>query len=255
MIIFDGFKAKYSFEQPPKRLISLVPSYTELLFELGLGDRVVGATDWCIEPEAALKSIPKVGGTKNPSIKLIGELDPDLVLMNQEENRKIDVERLEDRGLSVWLSNPSSVHEAMKLVTDCAEKFQLSDPSVLAQVERLNALKPRVTRKRAACFIWKDPWMAVGSETYISDVIRFCGGENVVETPRYPKLGKDEIQQLAPELVLLPSEPYEFSVKEKEEVLSWGVPEVHLVDGSLLSWHGFRLLTAYEKIGALFENG
>lgn len=247
-----------------RRIVSLVPSLTEALFALALGDRVVGVTDWCVHPAAAVTPLPKVGGTKNPSISRILELRPDLVIANHEENRQRDVERLEAAGLQVWVTYPRTVRDALALL--CA----LADLGAPARVrdELLASTRDAIESAEAAlpsdplrvfCPIWKKPWMAVGADTFADDLLRLCGGHNVFgdrRERRYPIVETEEIVAAAPEVILLPDEPYAFTPRDVAELSELDVPavraqRVHLLDGTLISWYGPRTRNAIQLISRL----
>jgi ABC-type Fe3+-hydroxamate transport system substrate-binding protein len=253
-------------ESPARRIVSLVPSLTEALFALGLGDRLVAVTDWCVHPAAAVAALPKVGGTKNPSLDRILELEPDLVVANQEENRRRDVERLTARGIPVWLTYPRTVRGAVTLLGELAG---LGAPAarvdaVLRPIERAveDAERRRPRRpKRFFCPIWKKPWMAVGSDTYADDLLRLCGGENVFAhhgDRRYPLVEPHEIVAASPEVVLLPDEPYAFGPRDVAELAALELPaaasgRIHLIDGTLVSWYGPRIGCAIETLRPLLS--
>ena len=248
-----------------RRIVSLVPSLTEALFALGLGERLVAVTDWCVHPAEAVDALPKVGGTKNPSLDRILELEPDLVIANQEENRQRDVERLMARGIAVWVTYPRTVRDAVGLLGELAE---LGAPpecvdAVLRPIERAvdeaeAQRPPRPTR--FFCPIWKKPWMAVGRDTYADDLLRLCGGENVFADRaerRYPLVETEDIVAAAPEVILLPDEPYAFGPRDAAELAALDTPaagRIHLVDGTLLSWYGPRIGRAIETIRPLLAN-
>jgi ABC-type Fe3+-hydroxamate transport system substrate-binding protein len=251
-----------------RRIVSLVPSLTEALFALGLGPRVVGVTDWCVHPADAVAGLPKVGGTKNPALARVLELRPDLVLANREENRERDVARLREAGVDVWVTYPRTVAEALALLREVAA---LGAPeavasALLAEVEeafagaRAAAARPPT---RVFCPIWKRPWMAVGADTYAHDLLTLCGGENVFaarDERRYPIVEEAEIVAAAPEVVLLPDEPYAFGPHDVEELAALAIPaagsgRIHCVDGTLISWYGPRTGRALREIGALLAPG
>jgi ABC-type Fe3+-hydroxamate transport system substrate-binding protein len=249
-----------------RRIVSLVPSLSEALFALGLGDRLVGVTDWCVHPRALVAPLPKVGGTKNPSLARIAELAPDLVLANREENRRRDVEALEARGIDVWVTHPRTVEEASALLRELAE---LGAPAaaaaqVLRPIEQALAAAAQradAPRVRVFCPIWKNPWMAVGGDTYADDLLRVCGGANVFsDRPerRYPILTLEEIVAASPEVILLPDEPYAFGPRDLAELAQLPLPaartgRIHLIDGTLVSWYGPRIANAIAGIGALLR--
>jgi len=245
----------------PGRIVSLVPSLTEALFALGLGPRVVGVTEWCVHPAEAVAALPKVGGTKNPDLASIRALTPDLVIANQEENKRQDVERLEALGIPVWLTYPRTVADGAALLRELAEAAGASDAlgRIVEPVEqalaRAAARRPR-RRVRVFCPIWKAPWMAVGGDTYAHDLLALCGGENVFaerSDRRYPIVRDEEIVAAAPEVVLLPDEPYSFGPADVAAIARLPIPaarsaRIHCIDGTLVSWYGPRIVRAIETL-------
>jgi len=251
-------------ERLPQRIVSLVPSLTEALFALDLGDRVVGVTDWCVHPAAAVAALPKLGGTKNPDLAAIQALRPELVIANQEENTRRDVERLEAAGLRVWVTRPRSVGEAVALLRELAELGgrAAARARVVEPIEAAVAAARRERPTRATrffCPIWKQPWMAVGADTYADDLLRLCGGQNVFaerRERRYPIVRADEILAAQPEVVLLPDEPYAFGPRDRDELARLALPaarsgRIHLIDGTLVSWYGPRIGRAIETLRCL----
>jgi ABC-type Fe3+-hydroxamate transport system substrate-binding protein len=247
-----------------RRIVSLVPSLSEALFALGLGERVVGVTDWCVHPAREVAALPKVGGTKHPSLERIAELAPELVIANREENRQRDVEALIARGFDVWVTYPRSVAEAAALLRELAALGAPDEAAVavLAPIERALASVAQIATRpptRVFCPIWKNPWMAIGGDTYADDLLRVCGGRNVfADRPerRYPIVQLAEIEAAAPEVILLPDEPYAFGVREREELARLDLPaartgRIHLIDGTLVSWYGPRIAQAIARIAAL----
>jgi ABC-type Fe3+-hydroxamate transport system substrate-binding protein len=248
----------------PRRIVSLVPSLTEALFALGLGERVVGVTDWCVHPAEAVAELPKLGGTKNPARERILELRPDLVIANREENTKRDVEFLRGAGLSVWVTDPRSVADAAALLRELAA-LGASDEALHTLVEPIEAGLRRAGQRAAAyrarvfCPIWKRPWMAVGRDTYANDLLRVCGGDNVFADRterRYPIVEDAEIAAAAPEVILLPDEPYAFGARDAAELARLELPaarsgRIHCVDGTLVSWYGPRTGRAIQVLTSL----
>jgi ABC-type hemin transport system substrate-binding protein len=244
-------------EAPPRRIVSLVPSLTEALFALGLGERVVGVTEWCVHPAEAVAKLPKLGGTKNPDLAGLLALAPDLVIANQEENRRRDVERLEAAGVHVWLTYPRTVAEGARLLVELAE-LGASPEARRDVVEPVLAALAEAERQRPAegvpvfCPIWRDPWLAVGADTYAHDLLTLCGGRNVCAEPgrrRYPRVTLDEVAAAAPEVVLLPDEPYAFGAADVAELRRLPLPaarngRIHLIDGTWVSWYGPRIARA-----------
>jgi ABC-type Fe3+-hydroxamate transport system substrate-binding protein len=231
---------------PPRRVVSLVPSLTETLFDLALGHTLVGRTDYCIYPQDKVMSVPSVGGTKNPDIARILALNPDLVMANKEENRKEDVEALRTAGVTVWLTFPKTVQDALNLMWDIMNAFEntLMVPRVRLieyTYDRLNTMaETREVTQALPVFvpIWLDPLMTINADTYVHDVLRVCGGTNVFadrerlyplsadlgqtspypagdsrllgRDTRYPRVTWEEVIARDPHVILLPSEPFAF---------------------------------------------
>ena len=226
----------------PKRIVSLVPSQTELLFDFGLGERVVGITKFCVHPQEWFKSKTRIGGTKKLNFEAISALNPDLIIANKEENNRGDVERLE--GLfPVWVSDINDLESSIKMIDDVGV-ITNSDSSKLITNIRIGFedLKTVVPARKTLYLIWKGPYMAAGSDTFIHHMMECCGFENLVNQARYPELSEEMIRQLNPDLVLLSSEPFPFNEKHIEELHTL-LPnaEIKLVDGEMFSWYGSRL--------------
>ena len=248
----------------PRRIVSLVPSLTEALFALGLGECVVGVTDWCVHPADAVASVPKLGGTKNPNLSAIVALRPELVIANQEENRRRDVERLREAGIAVWVTYPRTVREAAVLLREIASLGATAEAlrKVVEPVEAAldAALAARDgPAQRVFCPIWRDPWMSVGPDTYAHDLLTLCGGENIFaghKGRRYPRVRLSEVAAAAPEVVLLPDEPYAFGPVDAAEMARLDIPaahegRIHLIDGTWVSWYGPRIRGALEGLRVL----
>ena len=247
-----------------RRIVSLVPSLTEALFALELSDRIVGVTDWCVHPADGVADLPRVGGTKNPSLSRVLELRPDLVLANHEENRRQDIEKLEAAGVPVWVTYPRSVREAVDLLAELAT-LGAPERSLRDVVEPARAAWQAAevalpeTPTPVFCPIWKRPWMAVGADTYADDLLRLCGGRNVFgerRERRYPIVEIEEIVAAAPEVILLPDEPYAFGPRDVAELSELAVPaarsgRIHPLDGTLVSWYGPRIAQAIRTLSAL----
>jgi ABC-type Fe3+-hydroxamate transport system substrate-binding protein len=250
--------------QSPQRIVSLVPSLTEALFVLGLGGRVVGVTEWCVHPADRVAALPKVGGTKNPDLAAIRALAPDLVIANREENRRRDVEELEAAGLRVWVTYPRTVAEGAALLAEIAELGAAAEARarvvapVLAAVAEAKAARPE-RGVAVFCPIWREPWMSVGADTYAHDLLTLCGGRNVFAghgDRRYPRVTLDEIVAAAPEVVLLPDEPYAFGASDEAELRRLPLPaarsgRIHRIDGTWVSWYGPRIRPAIRALRGL----
>ena len=227
---------------PARRVVSLVPSLTEAVARSAAG-LLVGATDWCTHPSDL--AVTRVRGTKNPERAAIIALAPDLVLANREENRKLDVVRLRDAGLAVWVTVIESLPDAMasmrRLLTG---PLDLDAPAWLAAAEQAWAEPAPRPARRVAVPIWRDPWMVVGARTFTGDVLARLGLDNVfgASPDRYPHVEAEQIRTAAPDLVLLPDEPYPFSAGDGPE--EFPAQRVVLLSGRLLTWYGPTLATA-----------
>ncbi|RIK99930.1 MAG: ABC transporter substrate-binding protein [Proteobacteria bacterium] len=257
-----------SLPRAPARIVSLVPSLTESLFALGLGARVVGVTDWCVHPADEVESLPKVGGTKDADVAAIAALAPDLVIANHEENTRRVVEKLDAAGLAVWVTYPRTVREGAVLLRELAA-LGATREAVAAVVEPVEAAIAEAERSlpahrtRVFCPIWRDPWMSVGRDTYVHSLLELCGGDNVTADRgdrRYPLVTLDDVVVAAPEVILLPDEPYAFGPADVAELGRLGVPaardgRIHCVDGTWVSWYGPRIRTALVRIRSLLDPG
>lgn len=235
---------------PPRRVVSLVPSLTEAIAE-SAPDILVGATDWCTHP--ADLDVPRVRGTKNPNLRAIADLSPDLVVANKEENREFDVRRLRERDVPVWVTDITDVGTALtsmrRLFTDALRREL---PSWLLQAEELWGTAEPAPRGSVIVPIWRDPWMAVGPRTYTTDLLARLGwsnplaGDDADPEDRYPHVDLEQIDRPDVDLVLLPDEPYEFTAEDGPEAFSQ-VP-TRLVSGRLLTWYGPAMVEAHEAL-------
>jgi ABC-type Fe3+-hydroxamate transport system substrate-binding protein len=243
--------------EKPQRIVSLVPSQTELLFDLGLDERVVGLTWFCIHPEEAVKSKTKIGGTKNLKLDKIRALKPDLIIANKEENERGQVEALAAE-FPVWTSDIATVDDACEMIrrvgeiTGTQEKGQEVASRIINGFSALQAASPL----RTLYLIWREPYMSVGSDTFIHHTLDRIGLVNVcADRTRYPELTAEEIKALTPDMILLSSEPYPFAEKHIRE-LEAIVPQadIRLVDGEMFSWYGSRLLKAADYLDAFINS-
>jgi ABC-type Fe3+-hydroxamate transport system substrate-binding protein len=244
-----------SFSRPPARIVSLVPSDSYTLLRLGCGERLVGRTEYCVEPAGEVAALPTVGGTKDADVECIADLRPDLVVANQEENRRVDIERLEQLGLPVLLSFPRTVQQGLTHTERLVQLLGEARSEALAalevgrqQVERLS----RTERVPIDTFvpIWMDPLMTANGATFLSDVVELVGGRNVFAArqrryplsadlgrraplppeqvserdTRYPRVTFAEVTERQPALVLLPDEPHEFSDADAEVFRGLAIP-------------------------------
>lgn len=229
-----------------RSVVSLVPSLTEAI-AVSRPELLVGATDWCSQP--ADLAVPRVRGTKNPDLRRIAELAPELVICNQEENRELDVRRLRESGIAVWVTRIETLAEAFESLTRLfVEVLGGGRPDWLAAAERSWAAPPRLPPLRAVTPIWRDPWMVVGAGTFTGDVLARLGLRNPFATAadRYPRLELAEILAARPDVVLLPDEPYVFTATDGPEAFE-GL-RTELVSGRLLTWYGPSLVTARAEL-------
>ncbi len=235
----------------PRRLVSLVPSLTETLFELGAGADVVGATKFCVHPREGMEHVTRIGGTKDPKIERILALKPTLVFANEEENRLEDVERLRAAGVPVHVTFPRTVAQVGPMILGlgsalgCPREAQvLADRVVAAQGQAAAAAPSRGSR--FLVLVWRGPWMAASADTFLSDLLETAGGVNVVAgggASRYPEVSLEQITAWDPDVVVLPSEPYPFQPPHADELVRGArIRGARFVfcDGELLTWHGAR---------------
>jgi len=250
----DQMGRQISIPYPPQRIISLVPSQTELLFDLGLDIEIIGITKFCIHPREKFKRSTKIGGTKMLDLLKIRELKPDLIIGNKEENDRTQIEHLM-KEFPVWMSDIHVLPEAIDMIkqigelTGRSEKANVIADDINKQFLNLNKKQKLV---RTAYFIWKDPYMLAGKQTFIDDMLNRAGYENVISDNRYPVINADKLKDLKPELIFLSSEPYPFKDEHVKEVQSI-CPDarVAIVDGEMFSWYGSRLLLSPAYLGTL----
>lgn len=249
MLVTDMMHRRLTVPECPGRIVSVVPSQTELLYSLGLDEEVIAITKFCIHPDQWFRSKQRIGGTKKLHLQQILDLNPDLILANKEENTQAEIEWLAER-VPVWISDIRTLPDALEMIRSVG--------ALVCRAEQANALAARIAasfanipvsneqdkRERVAYFIWRDPWMAAGNDTFIDEMLRAGGWENAFASlSRYPELCAADIRNAQPDRVFLSSEPYPFKEKHIAE-LQEIVPEarITLVDGELFSWYGSRLL-------------
>lgn len=238
---------------PPQRIVSLVPSQTELLAALGLSHRVVGITKFCVHPEEWLSSKFIIGGTKNFRFDVIDDVCPDLIIGNKEENYKEGILELKAK-YPVWMSDITTLEHALDMIASVGQltACDLQAAKIVESVtESFAGLKKRSPYK-VLYMIWRNPWMATGSGTFIDDMLQRIGLCNAVDVARYPVLSSEDIFRLDPDYILLSSEPYPFSEKHFREVQAIAPrAKIMLVDGEMFSWYGSRLQFACDYFNRL----
>jgi len=250
----------YTFQLPkvPKRIISLVPSQTELLYDLGLDEEVIGITKFCVHPDHWFKSKMRIGGTKNLDLVKIQQAKPDLIIANKEENNKEDIEFLR-QYFPVWTSQVSDFPQALDMVEQIGfitqrqeEAFQLTRKIDDARMAYMDfRLQQNFNALKVVYLIWKDPFMTIGSDTYIHEMLRIAGFTNVFsDQTRYPIVSLDQIKEYEPDYIFLSSEPYPF----KEQHLSlFDFSKAVIVDGEAFSWYGSRMLSSFSYFCRLIQ--
>lgn len=246
MIFTDQIGHQIKLKETPKRIVSVVPSQTELLFDLGLENEVVGITKFCIHPKVWFETKTRIGGTKTLNIEKIKQLKPDLIIANKEENTKKQIEELQQL-FSVWTSNISNLSESLKMVKQVGliTNTEKKSVEIITKIEEdfayLSSLKKQ--SKPVLYFIWANPYMSVGKNTFINDMLIRAGFSNALETTEnYPVLSEKQIRSINPSLILLSSEPYPFKEKHLTGFKNLcPSANVILVDGEMFSWFGSRL--------------
>ena len=230
---------------PPKRIISLVPSQTELLGHLGLDQEVVGITKFCLHPDSWRKSKAVIGGTKYFNFDVIHSLRPDLIIGNKEENYQEGIEKL-GAHYPVWLSDVTTLKQALGMIQGIAELTgkEVEGINLINELRKsLSEINP-FSGQRVLYLIWRDPWMVAASGTFIHEMLAHAGFKNCLSNrERYPKLTSEDLGRISPDVIFLSSEPYPFKEKHINEIRSLCPnAKVVLVDGEMFSWYGSRLL-------------
>jgi ABC-type Fe3+-hydroxamate transport system substrate-binding protein len=262
MTFTDQLNRRIEFNFPPKKIVSLVPSQSELLWDLNLKDELIGITKFCIHPEEMFTSVKRIGGTKTVKINEIKKLNPDLIIANKEENQQEQIEEL-CTLFPVYISNIYDVSDALQmieqvgLITNREKKSKQIIYSISEKYAEFKTQNLKIEiQKKAAYLIWKKPYMAAGSNTFINSILQNCGFVNVFEgdNNRYPEINIEDLKVQNPDLVFLSSEPYPFKEKHIQE-LQAHLPQtkILLVDGEMFSWYGSRLLYAFDYFKSLLK--
>ncbi len=252
----DHINHSILLESLPKRIISLVPSQTELLCDLGLEENLVGVTKFCIHPKHLKREKTIVGGTKSFNFDTIDKLKPDLIIANKEENYKEGVEYLQ-KHYPVWTSDIYTIADTLNMISKIGnmcgveQKATLLNEQIISLVDQLKSIQPNAYKK-ATYLIWKDPIMVAGTNNFINEMLHLAGYHNVFNTisySRYPEVTIEQLKEESPEVILLSSEPFPF--KEKHiEAFQKQLPntQIKLVDGEIYSWYGSRLVYSLKQI-------
>ncbi|HEY2583779.1 MAG TPA: helical backbone metal receptor [Mucilaginibacter sp.] len=255
-VYYDQLNREIDLPSTPKRIISVVPSQTELLFFLGLNEEVIGITKFCIHPADKFKATAKVGGTKTLNINKIKALNPDLIIANKEENELSQIEEL-TALLPVWISDINNLTDALSMIEKVGELVgREAQANTLSQaiMREFDSHKVKPLNLAAAYFIWRKPYMIVGKNTFIDSMLQKCGLTNAFDLERYPEVYPGMITDANPNVIFLSSEPYPFKERHITEFKTL-LPDaiIKLVDGEIFSWYGSRLLLApayFEKLAS-----
>lgn len=229
--------------KPPERIISLVPSQTELLVDLGLEEKIVGITKFCVHPTDLKKTKTIVGGTKNYRFELIDSLKPDLIIGNKEENDREGIERLAS-SYPVWMSDICTLEDSLRMISDVGMLTETSSKAAQLVKEIQDSFSVQISFKGTCVYlIWENPLLVAGKNTFIDSMLRMAGFENLIQHARYPELSKEQLVCLSPDFLLLSSEPFPFKEKHLDSFQKL-LPKSKLIlaDGELFSWYGSRLL-------------
>ena len=262
MLINDQIETVHDFTEIPNRIISLVPSQTELLYDLGLNEKMVGITKFCVHPKQLLSTKKIVGGTKKVNFEKIRALQPDIIICNKEENTLEMVEQL-SKICKVWVTNIITIEDNFRMISDFGEIFDCKEMAqilnnklnfALSDFKNFIANKPSYT---VSYFIWKNPYMVAGSSNFINELLKlnkFCNIYDLGE--RYPEIDLKNLQSDGnPDLVLLSSEPFPFKEQDAIEIATFSKSsKIIFVNGEMFSWYGSRLLQAFEYFKLLHKN-
>ncbi|HXB12444.1 MAG TPA: helical backbone metal receptor [Bacteroidia bacterium] len=255
----DQMGRTVSINWPPTRIISLVPSQTELLATLGLDEEVVGITKFCIHPENWFRSKKRVGGTKDADINKIAELQPDLIIGNKEENKEEQIKDLMLR-YPVWMSDIHNLEDAMDMIKSVGKLVNKKEAADELASSISNNFRKLLSGgfffRRVAYFIWKNPYMTVGKQSFINSMLEACDFINVFDNVEgeYPEITREQLAKANPEVIFLSSEPFPFNEKHINEFRQiCPDAKIVLVDGEYFSWYGSRLLGAPEYLNKVIK--
>jgi ABC-type Fe3+-hydroxamate transport system substrate-binding protein len=256
MIYTDQLKRDLQLKKTPKRIVSLVPSQTELLVDLGLESSIVGVTKFCVHPKHLRMSKVVVGGTKQINLEKIKALQPDIILCNKEENTKAIIESLEDIA-PIHISDIFNLDDCFELIKMYGKIFKV-DTKALNLISNIEKERDAFQLKnkgnlKVAYFIWKNPWMVAGSDNFIDVMINEAGFQNVFkEEKRYPEIGLENLELSKADIIFLSSEPFPFKEEHILELKTqFPKKTIKIVDGELFSWYGSRLLKSYSYFETL----
>jgi len=252
--VIDQMNQTIRLQKPAKRIVSLVPSQTEFLHAIGCTDELIGLTKFCVHPKEWHQTKIRVGGTKNLNLETIRKLQPDLIIGNKEENSKEDIEILQQQ-FPVYMSDIYTLSDALKMMHDLGNLTGKSSlANQIADQVRIDFQNLPQFNKKIIYLIWQDPLMAVGPNTFIGEMLRLSGFENVISDAkiRYIELSANDLKQLSPEIILLSSEPYPFTPQHCDSFYEKFQIPSRMVDGEIFSWYGSRMLLFKGYLDKLF---
>ncbi len=256
MQVTDQLQRIVTIPENPKRIVSLVPSQTELLCTLGLENNIAGITKFCVHPEHVFRSKTKVGGTKNIDHEKIDSLSPDLIIANKEENQADDIKLLEKK-FPVWVSDVKDLDSAVEMIRSVGRVTgNKKDSEFLAEniLTEFTKVKKSYALK-VIYLIWNNPFMTIGNDTFIHDIITRCGWTNVFEhTHRYPVVSDEDIRRTGADIIFLSSEPFPFTQKHAAEISEKFQMPAIVVDGEYFSWYGSRLAGSPDYLNKLIPS-
>jgi ABC-type Fe3+-hydroxamate transport system substrate-binding protein len=253
LVYTDQIANKITLNNIPNRIISLVPSQTELLFDLGLEKSIVGITKFCVHPKDKVKGKTIIGGTKSFRFEVIDDLQPDLIIGNKEENTPIGIKTLM-QDYPVWISDIETLEDNYAMISDFGKIFDKKENAeklifdIKISFEKLNDIS--YSKPKVLYLIWQNPYMSVGNDTFIHQMLEMDGFENVTKNfKRYPELTLEQINAMEIDYIFLSSEPYPFTVKHVQDLGDkTKVEKIELVDGEMFSWYGSRVLKSANYI-------
>ncbi len=251
----DQIGREIDISNAPQRIICTVPSLTEYLFDLGLQENIVGVTKFCIHPKSLTKKVEKIGGTKNLNLDIIKELSPDLIIANKEENNKDQILALANEfpTLITNIKNLKSSLEGLHLIAQATHRLQKGSEiiNIIKEQKNLFDFKKYMDLK-VAYLIWKGPYMTVGNDTFIHDILEQTGFTNAfANRERYPQISIAQLKSCNPDLIMLSSEPFPFKEEHGREISRDIDCPIILVNGEYFSWYGSRMIFAFKYIDDL----
>ena len=259
MKIVDQFNQSFFFKETPKRIVSLVPSQTELLVDLGLEGSIIGLTKFCVHPSQIRKTKVVVGGTKKVNFEKIKSLQPDIIICNKEENTKEMVVELQ-KTTPVWISDIVTIDDSLDMILKLGNLFHVKERArvlideIISERESFLSYTKNNKSFKVAYLIWKNPYMIAGNNTFINELLKLNNFENVCKDSlsRYPEILEDDLKKA--DLILASTEPFPFNQNEVEVIQNATKIKVILVDGEYFSWYGSRLKNAFKYFKTLQQD-